>query len=74
MGKSKKRIFNKNLKNSASVLKREDIIKMIISDIKEASLKEETKNLISLFGITAEELTEAGISYEEISAYNTYLF
>ena len=68
MGKSKKRIFNKNTDNKGSVLKRHDVIARILSDIKNNKLTDETKRFISLFGITSEELTEAGAAYEELSA------
>ncbi len=68
MGKSKKRIFNKNTDNKGSVLKRRDVIARILSDIKNNKLTDETKRFISLFGITSEELTEAGAAYEELSA------
>ena len=74
MGKSKKRILNKNTENITPVLKRKTVICNIIKDIKNNSIKEETKNLISLFGITFEELSEAGISYEELSAVKHIIF
>ncbi len=74
MGKSKKRILNKNAENNATVLKRKTVIKNLIKDIKNNSVKAETQNLISLFGITLEELSEAGISYEELSAVKHLIF
>lgn len=67
MGKSKKRIFNKNTDEIGSVLKRDDVITDVIGDIKTNKLSDKTQKLISLFGITAEELTEAGASIEELS-------
>lgn len=73
MGKSKKRILNKYSNTICTTLKRKDIIKTVISDIKANSLKEETKNLISLFGISSEELAEAGATLEELSIYNSFL-
>lgn len=73
MGKSKKRIFNKYLNNINTTLKRKDIVKTIISDIKVNLIKDETKNLISLFGISTEELLEAGATYEEISVIKSFL-
>ncbi len=74
MGKSKKRIFNKNKENISPVIKRQNVVKKIISGIKNNSLTEETKRLIGLFGITSEELTEAGISFEEMSAVKDLFF
>lgn len=73
MGKSKKRIFNKNNSGSGSVYKRSEIIAKIISDVKECSIKDDTVNLITLFGISAEEILESGISYEEFSVIKKYL-
>lgn len=67
MGKSKKRIFNKNTDEIGSVLKRDDVITDVIGDIKTNKLSDRTQKLISLFGITAEELSEAGASIEELS-------
>ncbi len=74
MGKSKKRILNKITENITPVLKRKTVISNIIKDIRNNSIKEETKNLISLFGITIEELSEAGVSYEELSAVKHIIF
>lgn len=67
MGKSKKRIFNKNTDLKGSTLKRSNVITSVISDIKNNKLSEESQKLITLFGITGEELSEAGASLEEIS-------
>lgn len=67
MGKAKKRIFNKNTEKIGSVLKRDDVITNVIDDIKTNKLSDKTQKLISLFGITAEELSEAGASIEELS-------
>lgn len=67
MGKSKKRIFNKNTELKGSVLKRNNVISAVINDIKNNKLSDETQKLITLFGITGEELSEAGASFEEIS-------
>ncbi len=74
MGKSKKRIFSKNTDNIGITLKRNEIIDNIIYDIKNNKLTEETKRLISLFGISVEELSEAGISFEELSAVKHLLY
>ncbi len=67
MGKCKKRGFNRNEEDYGSILKRDDVIIDIITDIKSNKLSDRTQKLISLFGITAEELSEAGASIEELS-------
>ncbi len=68
MGKSKKRILSKNSSQKGNVLKRSEIIQSVISAVKNNKLDDETKNLISLFGINYEELAEAGATYEELAA------
>ena len=70
MGKAKKRNFNKNSLVKGTTLKRSDIISQIILDIRNKKLTNETKSFISLFGITLEELSEAGATYEELSIIN----
>lgn len=73
MGKSKKRIFNKHKNANGSSIKREDAVKSILKSIKNNILDVETKNLISLFGISAEELAEAGATYEELKALKSLI-
>ena len=68
MGKSKKRIFNKNIDIKGTVLTRNEAVKNILNNLKSRNNKQETEKLINLFGITAEELLEAGANYEEVSA------
>ena len=68
MGKSKKRIFNKSTETKGTALKRNEVVINILNNIKSNSNIRETENLISLFGITSEELLEAGACYEEITA------
>ena len=67
MGKSKRRILTKNNIHVGNVLKRDEIINTIISDLRQGSLSKETKKLISLFGITLEEFAEAGATIEELA-------
>ena len=74
MGKSKKRILNKKTENSSVILKRNEIIRKIIEDMRTKKINEETANYISLFGIKAEELSEAGATYEELSSVKNLLF
>lgn len=68
MGKSKKRIFNKNKNMNSITMRREDAVSSIVSDLKNNILDNDTKNLLTLFGISAEELAESGASYEELKA------
>ncbi|MBE7704184.1 MAG: hypothetical protein E7Z90_00055 [Cyanobacteria bacterium SIG29] len=74
MGKSKKRNFHKSTDELGSILKRDDVIFDIISDIKSNKLSDKTQKLINLFGITAEELSEAGASFEEISSIKQFIY
>ena len=67
MGKAKKRIFNKGNENIGTVVKRSDAICSIVNSLENGDISTDIKNNISLFGITAEELLEAGASLEEIS-------
>lgn len=72
MGKSKKRIFNKH-KNTATSIKRVDAVSHVLKNIKNNVLDTDTKNLLSLFGISAEELAEAGATYEELKALKSFI-
>lgn len=80
MGKAKKRNFHTCINNSKqgcsidtlpSAFSRDEAISLIIQNVKDNNFSEETKDIISLFGITAEELAEAGASYEELLAFKS---
>lgn len=71
MGKCKKRTLNKQILNMS--LSRNDAIKIIIEKIHTNNLDNESKNLLTLFGITPEELTEAGASYEEVLVLKRFM-
>lgn len=66
MGKSKKRIIYKGKNLQFTNLTRENAVKtaaeLLITDKKEAY------SLITLFGLTAEEILEAGASYETVKS------
>lgn len=47
---------------------RKEAIQKIIENIRLNNLSDETKDIITLFGITAEELAEAGAAYEDLLA------
>ena len=72
MGKSKKRILNKNTSLRGLNLKREEIISQVLSNIRCNNINDDTKNYISLFGITVEEISEAGATFEELSAFKHF--
>ena len=74
MGKSKNRILNRGQNKQNNVIKRAEIIKQIITAIRKKSVDDNIKNLISLFGISIEELSESGATIEEISAIKQYIF
>ena len=68
MGKSKRRIFNKCKYLYHMSLRREDAIFGVVRNLKYDKFDEETRDLITMFGLSAEELAEAGASYEELRA------
>ena len=73
MGKSKKRTLIKPIEKNSVALKRCDIVRRIFCAVKNHKIDEETVKYINLFGIKAEELTEAGITYEELSLVKHFL-
>ncbi|MBS4760535.1 MAG: hypothetical protein KHX03_07555 [Clostridium sp.] len=79
MGKAKKRNFH-NCVNSGgamnsfpSVFTREEAVSRVIEAITANDFGPETKDIITLFGITAEELAEAGAAYEDLVALKSVL-
>lgn len=71
MGKAKKRNFYSCTKTGLSLngtIKREDAVIQVIERFKQNDFGEETKSMITLFGISAEELAEAGAAYEDLLA------
>ena len=71
MGKAKKRNFYSCTKGNLSLngtLKRENTINNQKELFKHKDFAEDTKSVITLFGITAEELAEAGAAYEDLLA------
>lgn len=53
---------------SSPRVSRADAILEVLKRIKDNDLSPETKDLIGLFGMSAEELSEAGATYEELKA------
>lgn len=66
MGKSKRRILHKGINDKITNLKREDALKDVVKACNAKKLDNETKDLISLFGFSAEELLESGAQYEDV--------
>ena len=66
MGKSKQRSFRRGVNSPTYNMTREDAIVTVIKLLSENS--REAENLITLFGLGAEELLEAGASYEIVKS------
>ena len=65
MGKAKRRSLNLGINNQFSNMTREEAVNDIVKNIED---KEIVIKLISLFGFQAEELFEAGATYEDVIA------
>ncbi len=73
MGKAKKRILHKT--NSNLYMTRESAVSRVSDIIKRSIIKESNtvSNLITLFGLSAEELSEAGVPYENLMALRSIM-
>lgn len=67
MGKSKTRIFRKGINDQFTRMTREDAITTVAKHLNSGCC-DEAKNLITMFGLSAEEILEAGASYESVIA------
>ena len=67
MGKSKSRIFRKDINDQFTSMTRDTAI---TEAVKFLNLNNtiEARNLITMFGLSAEEILEAGASYESVKA------
>jgi len=65
MGKSKRRSIALGKHNQLSNLSREEAISIVVEKI---SNRQDVSELVTLFGLRAEELLEAGAGYEEIKS------
>lgn len=63
MGKAYKRGMNKSRNNQFETLSREDAVKKVVYSLKKHDVDED---LITLFGLSAEELLEEGATYEQV--------
>ena len=73
MSKSKRRILHRSKEVYPLSCSREDAVKVVTNSIKSRKFDSNAKNLLSLFGISGEELSEAGLTWEELSAVSSYL-
>ncbi len=79
MGKAKKRSFKTCINQGGamgslpSVYTRKEALNFVMTRIKANDYGPETKDMITLFGIKAEELSEAGASYEDLLSLKSVL-
>lgn len=66
MGKSKRRILHKGINNQITNISREDALQDVVKACNAKKVDDDIKNLISLFGLCAEELLESGAQYEDV--------
>ena len=73
MGKAKKRILHKT--NSNLYMTREDAVSEVCKIIKKSGIKknDNAADLITLFGLSAEELSEGGVPYENLVALSNIM-
>lgn len=66
MGKSKRRSLHLGKNNQITNLKREDALASVVKACNAKNVDDDIKDLISLFGLSAEELLEFGAHYEDV--------
>ncbi len=54
-------------------LRREDAIFGVVRNMKYNKFDASTRDMITMFGLSAEELSEAGASYEELKVFRRIL-
>lgn len=72
MGKSKSRIFRKGINDQFTTMTRESAVVETAKFLNARNITE-AHNLITMFGLTAEEILEAGASYESVVAIKNIL-
>lgn len=65
MGKAKKRIMQQGINNKFQYMTRESALNSVIENIDNSDVID----LITLFDFSAEEMLEAGASYEDVMAF-----
>ena len=71
MGKAKKRSLHLGIKDRCSNLSRTEAIKTVVEMLKNGD--RDVYGLITLFGLSAEEILEAGGSYEAVKGLDNIL-
>ena len=71
MGISKARIFHKGINEQIPRISRKDAIKQVVNFLENNDIKNSI-NLVTMFGLSAEEVLEAGASYEAVYAIKIY--
>ena len=66
MGKAKKRSLHLGINDRITNLSREEAVTTTVEALRKPHKGHEAYNLITLFGLSAEELLEAGASYETV--------
>lgn len=72
MGKSKSRIFRKGINDQITRLSRQGAIESVVKALECDDLNR-AHDLITMFGLDAEEILEAGASYEHVVAMKNIL-
>lgn len=67
MGKSKARIFRKGINDQITKMTRCDAVAKVAQYLNECD-NNSARDLITMFGLSAEEILEAGASYESVIA------
>ena len=73
MGKSKARIFRKGINDQIPRISRADAISETVKHLETKNIND-AKNLITMFGLSAEEILEAGGSYYILAKGSKALF
>ena len=71
MGKAKKRSVHLGINDRFSTLSREEAIFTVVETLNKG--ENDVYGLITLFGLTAEELLEGGVSYEAVKGLGNIL-
>lgn len=75
MGKSKRRLLSRAKTDMLSYLQltRTDAVKSVMDEIGKNPASNSARKIISLFGLTAEELSESGMTYEVLRSLDGIL-
>jgi len=71
MGKSKKRSLHLGINDRFSCVSREEAVSAVVEMLKSGD--KNAYSLITLFGLTAEEILEAGACYEAVVGMGNFL-